>query len=102
MRAIWNLLLSLALLVPACAADKSGGKVLKVLPFHLDQEGRIAKSPSLFDRDAYQAYLLQHANEISGIRYDVLWCAGSSVTNTLKLRVELRGLSTSKIPRFKT
>ena len=32
-------------------------------------------SPSLFDRDAYQAYLRQHTNEISAIRFDVLWSA---------------------------
>jgi hypothetical protein len=102
MRAIWILLLTLALFVPACATNKTTGNVVKVLPFHLDREGRIAKSPSLFDRDAYQAYLRLHTNEISGVRYDVLWSAKNTGTNTLKVRVELRGFATSKIPSFKT
>jgi len=47
------------------AADAVTGKVVKVLPFFLDAQGRIAKSPSLFDRDVYQAYLREHTNEVS-------------------------------------
>jgi len=60
------------------AADAVTGKVVKVLPFFLDAQGRIAKSPSLFDRDVYQAYLREHTNEVSGVRFDVLWKAGKS------------------------
>ena len=86
----------------AHAADAVTGRVVKVLPFLLDQQGQIAKSPSLFDRDAYQAFLRQHTNLVSGIRYDVLWSAKNAGAAKLKLRVELRGLGTSKLPKFKT
>lgn len=102
MRPIWILLLATGLLVLACATDKPAGSVIKVLPFHLDQQGQIAKSPSLFDRDAYQAYLRAHTNEISGLRYDVLWSAKSAGDTKLKLRLELRGVSAANLPKFKT
>jgi len=78
----------------ASAADK----IVKVLPFLLDAQGRIATSPSLFERDAYQAYLRQHTNEISGLRYDVLCHAGE----TLRLRLDLRGVGEKNLPKIKT
>src|SRR5690349_11355031 len=84
------------------AADAVTGKVVKVLPLLLDTQGRVAKSPSLFDRDAYQAWLRVHTNEICGIRYDVLWKASSSAGEKLKLRVELHGLNESNQPAMKT
>src|SRR5215471_4526194 len=102
MRASWILLLTLGLFISAYAADAVTGRVYKVLPFLLDQQGQIAKSPSLFDRDAYQDYLRQHPALVSGIRYDVLWSAKNAGDAKLKLRVELRGLDTSKLPKFKT
>jgi hypothetical protein len=83
----------LFLALAASAADK----IVKVLPFLLDAQGRIATSPSLFERDAYQAYLRQHTNEISGLRYDVLCHAGEK----LKLRLELRGVGEKNIPKVK-
>jgi hypothetical protein len=102
MRASWILLLTLGLFITAYAADVVTGRVVKVLPFLIDQQGQIAKSPSLFDRDAYQAYLRQHPALVSGIRYDVLWSAKNAADAKLKLRVELRGLDTAKMPKFKT
>ena len=39
----------------AAAATAQTGRVVKVLPLYLDLKGRDAISPSLFDRDAYQA-----------------------------------------------
>jgi hypothetical protein len=102
MRVLWISLLTINLLVTAHAADVVTGRIFKVLPFLLDQHGQIAKSPSLFDRDAYQAYLRQHTNEISGIRYDVHWSAKNAGNTKLKLRVELRGLDMSRLPKFKT
>lgn len=80
------------------AAEAVAGKVIKVLPFLLDTKGRIAKSPSLFDRDAYQAYLHKHTNEVSGIRYDVQCSADSK----LKLRLELRAVGERSVPKMKT
>jgi len=101
MRATLILLLTLGFLAGAHAADVTG-KVLKVLPLLLDQQGRTALSPSLFDRDAYQAQLRQRTNEISALRYDVLWSAENAGENKLKLRVELRGVGTANLPKFKT
>jgi len=101
MRATLILLLTLGFLAGAHAADVTG-KVLKVLPLLLDQQGRTALSPSLFDRDAYQAQLRQRTNEISALRYDVLWSAKNAGENKLKLRLELRGVGTANLPKFKT
>jgi len=41
------------------------GRIIKTLPLLLDTKGQAAISPSLFDRDAYQAYLREHTNEVS-------------------------------------
>ena len=91
----------LALSSYAClAADAVSGRVIKVLPFLLDTNGVESKSPSLFDRDAYQAYLLVHTNDVSGMRFDVLWKAEKSPD--LKLRVELRGVGQTNQPTVKT
>jgi hypothetical protein len=73
------------------AASAATGKVIKVLPQFLDLKGRSAISPSLYDRDAYQAYLRVHTNDISGMRFAVEWKAHG--TSDLKLRVEIRGVS---------
>ena len=80
------------------AAETAPGQLVKVLPFFLDTQGRIAKSPSLFDRDAYQAYLRKHTNEISGLRFDVQ----CSADEKLKLRLELRGVGEGSKPKLKT
>ena len=102
MRATLILLLTLGLLAGAHAADAVTGRVVKVLPLLLDQQGRTALSPSLFDRDAYQAQLRQRTNEISAIRYDVLWTAKNAGENKLKIRVELRGIGAASLPKFKS
>ena len=75
------------------------GRVIKVLPLFLDLKGHDAKSPSLYDRDAYQAFLRQHTNEISAIRFDVLWKASHAGGAKLKLRAELRGIGEHDMPR---
>jgi len=102
------ILLLLGSLVAAGASDAlSGangtaamsGRVIKVLPLLLDLQGHDAKSPSLFDRDAYQAYLRLHTNEISAVRFDVLWKASNAKGATLKLRAELRGVGEHGLPR---
>ena len=49
-----RLLIVLSLFVSLASFADVTGKVVKVLPFYVDGQGRIAKSPSLFDRDAYQ------------------------------------------------
>ena len=83
----------------AAAPAAKSGRVVKVLPLFLDLNGHDAKSPSLFDRDAYQAFLRQHTNEISAIRFDVLWKASNAKDAKLKLRAELRGVGEHSLPR---
>jgi hypothetical protein len=60
-----TLLLIAAMAVSASAAEQ---RVIKVLPHLMDKEGRVAKSPSLFERDAYQLWLRENPEEQSGIR----------------------------------
>ena len=85
----------------ALAADAVTGRIVKVLPLLLDAQGRDATSPSLFDRDAYQFFLRDHASQISAIRYDVQWKAAKS-GEKIKLRVELRGIGDGGVPKLKT
>jgi hypothetical protein len=96
------LLTVLLLFVALASYGADTGKVVKVLPFLVDDQGRIAKSPSLFDRDAYQAYLREHTNDIAGIRYDVLWKAGKTGGEKVAVRVELRGALDGNLPKTKT
>jgi hypothetical protein len=66
-------------------------KILKVLPHYLDDEGRHSLSPSLFERDAYQAFLRGNPDKQSALRFDVNWKARRSGKQPLVLRLELRG-----------
>jgi hypothetical protein len=92
MRRFLTCLLLASSLSAAFPADAPAGRVIKVLPLFLDLKGREALSPSLFDRDAYQAYLRQHPEQRSAIRFDVLWKASNTGSAPLNLYVELRGL----------
>jgi hypothetical protein len=76
---------------PAAAAT---AKIIKVLPHFTDREGRIALSPSLYERDAYQAVLRSKLEQRSGLRFDVQWKA--STRSPLALRVEMRGIREQK------
>jgi hypothetical protein len=102
MRALLIFLLTLGLFAAVHAADAVSGRVVKVLPLLLDLKNRDAVSPSLYDRDAYQVYLRQHTNEISAIRFDILWKASNANSEKLKLRVELRGVGVGGLPRQTT
>jgi hypothetical protein len=99
MHRLLMVLLLIGSLSAASASDAATGRVIKVLPLLLDLKGQDAISPSLYDRDAYQAYLRQHTNDISAVRYDVLWKASDIGGAKLKLRVELRGVDTNNLPR---
>lgn len=83
------------------SASATTGRIIKVLPHYLDMEGRHALSPSLYDRDAYQAQLRRHPDQCSAIRFDVQWKAKASTVSPagLKLRVELRGTAKGGKPR---
>ena len=100
-RLIFLCLLGFAL-ESAPSAHAAIGKVNKVLPHFLDIQGRHSLSPSLFDRDAYQAKLRQNPDLRSGIRYDINWRTRSVKASTFKLRVELRGIAKGNLPQLKT
>lgn len=97
MRRLFGLLISLVLLAPVSRAAE--GKVYKVLPQFLDKEGRSSQTPSLYDRDAYQAYLRKHPAEIFGFRFAVQWKTTGPRWEPLKLRVEMRGVSDGNVPK---
>jgi hypothetical protein len=99
MRRLLMILLLLGSVSAVSAADAVTGHIVKVLPLFLDQKGRDAISPSLYDRDAYQSYLRQHTNEVSAVRFDVLWKASDNAGAKLKLRVELRGIGAGGMPK---
>lgn len=91
-----TLVLFLAMTLSGVAAT---GKVVKVLPHFLDLQGRHALSPSLYDRDAYQAELRKHPEKRSGVRFDVQWRARSAIKGeAATLRVELRGTAKGDVP----
>jgi hypothetical protein len=96
MRRICTLFLLLAGLGTAMAGT---GRVVKVLPHYLDARGRHALDPSLYERDAYQAFLRDHPERIQGIRFDVQWKGRDVDETNLKLRVELRGAREDRIER---
>jgi|YelNatPaOPRAMG01_1025707.scaffolds.fasta_scaffold02181_14 hypothetical protein len=70
-------------------ARAEDAKIVKVLPHYLDLNGKHAVSPSLFDRDAYQVFLMRHPEKCSGLRFDVQWRAFKP--QGLLLKVEMRG-----------
>ncbi len=83
----------------AVNASDASGRIVKVLPLYLDLNGHDAISPSLFDRDAYQAELREQATNVSAIRFDILWKTSATKNAPLKLRAELRGVTTNGFPR---
>lgn len=83
----------LLLLLLTCGASRpGGGRVVKVLPHLLDEQGRHSLSPSLYERDAYQAELRKNPGRVSGVRYDIRWRGPirAKAPLALRLRVELR------------
>jgi hypothetical protein len=94
---IWLALVGgLAVGWPAPAAT---GRVIKVLPQFLDLKGRNSQSPSLYERDVYQAMLRDHTNLCSGMRFNVQWKTKGQPAAPLKLRVDLRGVAHGDFPK---
>src|SRR5687767_1325649 len=87
--------LLLLLAMPLMAAE---GKIRKVLPHFVDTEGRHTLSPSLYERDAYQAVLRNNPAQRDGLRFDVQWKAHKSPA--LKLRVDMRGSKNEQATNF--
>ena len=94
MRWLLTPFLPVFLLAATVSAAPATGRVIKVLPHYLDLKGRHTLSPSLYDRDAYQAQLRQHPEQRSGMRFDIHWKAKGATQP--KLRVELRGVPKEK------
>ena len=94
---IW-LLLAGGLAV-AWSAQAATGRVIKVLPQFLDLKGRNSLSPSLYERDTYQAHLRDHTNLCSGVRFNVQWKVKGQVVDPVKLRVEMRGVARGDFPK---
>ena len=86
LRWCWLALFLAASGLPALAAED---KIIKVLPQYVDLKGRNSLSPSLYDRDAYQARLRSHPEQRSGMQFKVQWKART--TAPLKMRLEVRG-----------
>jgi hypothetical protein len=82
----------------AASAHAAEGHVFKVLPQFLDQKGREALTPSLYDRDAYQAHLRLSPTNISTLRFAVQWKESRPKTDERKLRVEVRGAEKGGLP----
>lgn len=93
------LLLVLVLGFTGLTTGAAEPRVVKVLPHLLDLEGRHSTSPSLFDRDAYQAWLRENPGQQSGLRYDVQWRAAAG---EYTLKVELLGRVVEGRPLRKT
>ena len=91
--------LCLLVLMATCVSRAATGRVIKVLPLFTDLQGRVAISPSLYDRDAYQVILRDHPEQRSGIRYDIQWKTKGPVWSQLKLRAELRGVAQGNLPK---
>ena len=85
-------LLLLGVLSTADAARP--GKISKVLPHWLDLQGRHTLSPSLLERDTYQAKLRADRSLCSGIRFDVKWSKNTG--GSAKLQLELRVTGAAK------
>ena len=86
-----RILAFMALALPLVGAE---GKIHKVLPHFVDRQGRHTLSPSLYERDAYQAMLRLDPQLRAGLRFDVHWKARKS--DALKLRVDMRGSLTNE------
>lgn len=89
MQSWMRLALGLVLCGLAPVAHGASAKLVKILPHFVDQQGRVALNPSLYERDAYQFHLRTHPEERAGLRFDVQW--RSRDTTRVTLRLELRG-----------
>ena len=78
-------------------AAEGAGKVCKVLPQFLDKKGRQSIEPSLYERDAYQAYLRKHPSLRATLHVVVEYRAKGLAWQKTKLRAELRGLITNSL-----
>lgn len=91
MRWLISLVCFLCLAAPGRAGDAVSGRVLKVLPLLMDLKGRTQTSPSLYERDAFQAMLRGHPAMQSGIEFAVEVKVSGPKETKLTMRIEARG-----------
>ncbi|MCS7091626.1 MAG: hypothetical protein RMN51_13410 [Verrucomicrobiota bacterium] len=89
---VWMIFLSASLL-------QSPAQIYKVLPQYLDLQGRAALSPSLFDRDSYQAQLRRNPEQRGSMRFQILWRPPGGNGTETRLRIELQGLTRAGLPQ---
>lgn len=89
MRALYSIAVTLAFSALVASAADTTGRIIKVLPQYMDKNGRVSLSPSLFERDAYQAHLRSRASECAGLRFSIQWKARNASRSSLKLKTEL-------------
>ncbi|MBM3844700.1 MAG: hypothetical protein FJ405_00240 [Verrucomicrobia bacterium] len=89
-----GLLAAVALLTVLSASagnpSEQGFKIKKVLTHYLDTNGLHTVSPSLLERDSYQASLRKNPELRGGLRFDVL-CGALPPGGGLTLRLEAQG-----------
>jgi hypothetical protein len=85
--------------LPAAAPS---GRIAKVLVHYLDTAGRHTLSPSLYERDAYQAYLREHPDKIDNARFDVSWSVQPRSLTNVVLRLEARGSKDPRVLKLET
>ena len=78
--------------VASCLITKANNPrtdILKTLRHLLDSQGRHSLSPSLLDRDAYQAHLRRYPEKVFGIGFDIQWKHRDRdpITGVLKLEI---------------
>lgn len=86
----WFIIVSLFLSTGLVSAQARAARITKVLPHLLDLQGRNSLAPSLYERDAYQAYLRSHPKECSALRFDIRWAGVQLKRDSLKIRLELK------------
>lgn len=100
MRATVLILIALFCWSPLGSQAADGMRIVKTLKHLLDEEGRHSLSPSLLDRDAYQAHLRDQPDSVSGLRFDVQLKLSSKPTTPLRLKVEIRHGSGTTIDTY--
>lgn len=102
MMSLRNLLLLIVVfcLVNAGAAGAAPARIMKVIPLFVDEEGRHALSPSLYERDAYQVLLAKHPERQAGMRYTVRWKLTRNQPGIHTLRLELRGAKSYRVAPY--
>ncbi len=94
---IFSAVVSISQMLPA---ETSRVKAIKVLRHLVDAKGRHTLSPSLLDRDAYQAHLREHPEAVGGMRFELQWKLLSGVLVHPIIRVDIRHGSGNTIGQF--